>query len=196
MSYVLLQELVALVAQLDRASGYGPEGRGFEFLRAHFFLRIPVTLNGHEKWMRLALDEAEKAYQKQEVPVGAVVICENEVVGKGHNLIETLQDPTAHAEMLALQTASQKLASWRLEKVILYTTLEPCPMCAGAILISRVPLVVFGAKDFRMGACGSAINICQTPDLDVGTKFVGGILEQTCSDLLKMFFKNLRKSSK
>jgi tRNA(adenine34) deaminase len=143
--------------------------------------------------MRLALEEARKAFRKGEVPIGAVAVSEGQVVGRGHNLVETLQDPTAHAEMLALTAASTALASWRLETVCLYSTLEPCPMCSGAILLSRVPCVVYGAKDPRYGACGSAIQVLNAEELDVHATVVSGVEEEACRALLQNFFHQLRQ---
>jgi tRNA(adenine34) deaminase len=151
------------------------------------------TVHDHQHWMQIALQEAHKALDKEEVPIGAIVVCDGEIMGRGHNLVETLQDPSAHAEMLALSAASQKLASWRLEEATLYTTLEPCPMCAGAILISRIPLVVFAARDPRLGACGTAIQVLQSEKLDLKSSVIGGILENKSRDLLKFFFLTLRK---
>jgi tRNA(adenine34) deaminase len=148
----------------------------------------------HEKWMEQAFLEAEKAYQKKEVPVGAVVVCENRVIGRGHNLIETLQDPTAHAEMLAITAAANYLASWRLDDASLYVTLEPCSMCAGAILNARIREVVFGASDPRFGACGSVINLLQNDRLNVSVSIIPGILQTKCESIMKDFFLKLRKN--
>jgi len=145
-----------------------------------------------EKWMEQALLEAEKAYRKNEVPVGAVVVYENKVIGRGHNLIETLQDPTAHAEILAITAAANFLASWRLDGASIYVTLEPCPMCAGAIMNSRLSEVVFGAFDPRMGACGSVIDIVKEAKLNTGITVVPGILQGKCEAILKEFFKSVR----
>jgi tRNA(adenine34) deaminase len=147
----------------------------------------------HEKWMEQAFLEAEKAYQKKEVPVGAVVVYENKVIGRGHNLIETLQDPTAHAEILAITAAANFLASWRLDDTSLYVTLEPCAMCAGAILNSRIRELVFGATDPRIGACGTAINILQSERLNSSIKIIPGILHSKCESILKDFFDKIRK---
>ncbi|MDZ7330927.1 MAG: tRNA adenosine(34) deaminase TadA [candidate division KSB1 bacterium] len=146
----------------------------------------------HDKWMEQAFLEAEKAYRKKEVPVGAVVVYENRVIGRGHNLIETLQDPTAHAEILAITAAANYLASWRLENASLYVTLEPCAMCAGAILNSRIRSVVFGASDPRFGACGSTINILQNDRLHASVTVIPGILQARCESILKDFFAKLR----
>jgi tRNA(adenine34) deaminase len=147
----------------------------------------------HEKWMEQAFSEAEKAYQKKEVPVGAVVVYENRVIGRGHNLIETLQDPTAHAEILAITAAANYLASWRLDDTSLYVTLEPCSMCAGAILNARIREVVFGASDPRLGACGSVVNMLQNDRLRSSVSMIPGILQTKCESILKDFFIKLRK---
>jgi tRNA(adenine34) deaminase len=149
----------------------------------------------HEAWMRAALQEAQKAFDKDEVPVGAVVIYDGRIVGRGHNLVESLQDPMAHAEMLALSAAANTLASWRLDEAVLYVTLEPCMMCAGAVLLSRVSTIVYGAPDPRYGACGSRLNIADSAELDVRAAVIGGILENECSSLLKAFFLKLRQKS-
>ncbi|MCH7681867.1 nucleoside deaminase, partial [candidate division KSB1 bacterium] len=109
----------------------------------------------HESWMEQAYQEAEKALEKDEVPIGAVVVSDGMVVGRGYNMVETLQDPTAHAEVIAITAAANCRNSWRLEDATLYVTKEPCPMCAGAIYLSRIQQVVFGVSDSRMGACGS-----------------------------------------
>jgi tRNA(adenine34) deaminase len=143
--------------------------------------------------MRMALEEAQKAYQRQEVPIGAVVVQDGDVIGRGHNLIETLQDPTAHAEIMAITAASHKTASWRLDDTVLYTTLEPCPMCAGAILIARIPLLVYAARDPRYGADGSALQVLNHRNLDIRTAVIAGVCETESGSLLKQFFKNIRQ---
>ena len=149
-------------------------------------------MEDHTGWMKYALQEAQKAFDKGEVPVGAVVVHDGVVVGKGYNLVETLQDPTAHAEMLAITAAANYLASWRLGDSALYTTLEPCTMCAGAILLARIPLVVFGAKDPRYGACGSVLQVAMNDKLDVSTKVISGVLETESQELLQKFFEKIR----
>ena len=147
----------------------------------------------HEGWMRWALKEAEKALSKGEVPVGAVVVCENRIVGKGYNQTETLQDPTAHAEMISISAAANTLHSWRLENCSLYVTLEPCAMCAGAIVLARIKKLVFGAIDPKTGACGSLRNIVQDYRLNHQVEVISGILAEESSELLKLFFQSLRK---
>ena len=146
----------------------------------------------HEKWMEQAFLEAEKAYNKEEVPVGAVIVYEDKIIGRGHNLIETLQDPTAHAEILAITAAANSLASWRLEDSSLYVTLEPCTMCAGAILLARISNVIYGTHDLKLGACGSVINILSNNALNSNVKVVEEILEAKCQSILKNFFEKLR----
>lgn len=146
-----------------------------------------------EKWMEQAFLEAEKAYQKKEVPVGAVVVYENRIIGRGHNLIETLQDPTAHAEILAITAAANYLASWRLDDTSLYVTLEPCSMCAGAILNARIREVVFGVSDSKFGACGSVVNILQNERINSDVSMIPGILQIKCESILKDFFIKVRQ---
>jgi len=150
-------------------------------------------MHDHTPWMRLALQEAEKALTRHEVPVGAVVVHEGRIVGRGHNLMETLQDPTAHAEMLAITAAATTLASWRLNDSVLYVTLEPCMMCTGAALLARIPLIVYGADDPRYGACGGVLNLAGNSALDVNSQVISGVLEADCSSLLKAFFKTIRR---
>lgn len=143
--------------------------------------------------MKLALQEAEKASAAGEIPVGAVVIFENKIIGRGHNQREALQDPTAHAEMLAITAAAASLKSWRLDRCCLYVTLEPCPMCTGAILNAKIPHIVFGAYDRQAGMCGSVDNLCDLNLLNHRTTIRGGILQNECRALLNSFFSRLRK---
>ena len=152
-------------------------------------------MDDHLYWMRIALKEAQRAFDKDEVPVGAVVVKEGRVIGKGYNLVETLQDPTAHAELMAITAAANTLASWRLSDSILYSTLEPCPMCAGAVLLSRISKIVYGTADPRYGACGSAIQVAVHDKFDVKVAITGGILEAECRSLLQAFFSKLRDRS-
>jgi len=149
----------------------------------------------HEKWMNQAFIEAEKAYTKKEVPVGAVIVFEDKIIGRGYNLTDTLQDPTAHAEILAITAAANYLAHWRLQETTIYVTLEPCPMCAGAIINSRIENVVFGAYDPRFGACGTVTNVLKNNGLNHSVNVVQGILQAKCETIIKDFFKNLRLRS-
>ncbi len=149
-----------------------------------------------ERWMREALRLAQEAAEQEEIPVGAVAVLKERVLGRGYNRIEALQDPTAHAEILAMTAAANALNSRRLEGVTLYVTLEPCCMCAGALVLARVQRLVFGAWDPKAGACGTLYNIPQDERLNHRLEVVGGILEEPCSVLLSDFFKKLRQNSK
>ncbi len=146
----------------------------------------------HIRWMQEALREAERAFREGEVPVGAVVVFENKIIGRGHNQTELLQDPTAHAEVLAITAAANYLSSWRLEGASLYVTLEPCPMCAGAIVNSRIETLVFGAHDPKRGACGSLYNIVQDARLNHRVNLISGVLAEESAALLQGFFRTLR----
>ncbi|PKL78931.1 MAG: tRNA adenosine(34) deaminase TadA [Ignavibacteriae bacterium HGW-Ignavibacteriae-4] len=146
----------------------------------------------HEVFMREALLEAEKAFQKGEVPVGAVVVLKGEIIGRGHNLRETTSDSTAHAEIIALRKASKNLNNWRLSDAVVYVTLEPCPMCAGAMLQSRIDRVVYGADDSKAGSAGTLINILQFPGFNHSVKITTGILADECGAILQRFFKERR----
>jgi tRNA(adenine34) deaminase len=150
------------------------------------------TADSDSVWMRWAIREAEKAFEAGEVPVGAVIVCENRIIGRAHNQTETLQDPTAHAEMIAISAAANTLGSWRLEGSTLYVTLEPCAMCAGAVVLSRIRRVVFGAFDPKAGACGSLRNLVQDARLNHRVELTSGVLDHEVSDLMKAFFQNLR----
>lgn len=149
----------------------------------------------HEYWMEKALKEAGLALGRKEVPVGAVIVHDGTIIGRGSNQIEMLQDPTAHAEMIALTAAAAHLGNRRLEKCTMYVTLEPCPMCAGAIVLSRIPLLIFGAYDPKAGACSSLYTITNDTRLNHRVHTIGGILEEECGSVLKDFFKlhRLRK---
>ncbi len=146
----------------------------------------------HTKWMRLALREAEQAFDIKEVPVGAVIMKGGHLIGRGHNQMELLTDPTAHAEIIAITAAASFLEDWRLEECTLYVTKEPCAMCAGAIINSRLKKVVFGCYDEKEGCCGSLYQICSDPRFSHKTAVKGGILENDCSSLLVNFFKSRR----
>jgi tRNA(adenine34) deaminase len=146
----------------------------------------------HERWMAYAIREAEQALKRKEVPVGAIIVRDNRIIGRGYNQIESLQDPTAHAEMIAITAAATHLESRRLEDCTLYVTLEPCAMCAGAIVQARIPTLVFGAYDPKAGACGTLFNIVQDQRLNHRVNTFGGIEEVRCGALLKDFFAGVR----
>ena len=149
-----------------------------------------------ERWMKVALEEAQLAADKGEVPVGAVVIHEGALIAKSHNLRELNKDPLAHAELLAIADAARLLGRWRLIECTLYVTLEPCPMCAGAIVNSRLDRIVYGASDPRAGACGTIFNIVEDERLNHRPEVVRGILQEPCSQILSKFFKDLRAKRK
>ncbi len=149
-----------------------------------------------EKFMKKALQEAKKAYNKLEVPVGCIIVKNGEIIAKAHNLKETKYDTTKHAEILAIQKASKKLQSWRLIDCEMYVTLEPCPMCAGAIINSRIKKIYYGAKDEKTGAVGSVLNLLEDYTFNHKVEVESGILENECQAILKNFFKELRKLKK
>ena len=142
----------------------------------------------HRDYMLAALDEADEAYEKGEVPVGAVLVVNDEIVARAHNLRDTTGDPTAHAELLAVRYAGLAAGDWRLGGATLYVTLEPCAMCASAIVLARVSTVVFGASDPHAGAAGSAYNILEDGRLGHRCEVIGGVLEDRCAALLDRFF--------
>jgi tRNA(adenine34) deaminase len=147
------------------------------------------------KCMKLALAEAKKARSEGEVPVGAVVVKGDAVIGRGHNQVEGLKDPTAHAEILAIGAAATTLKSKWLEGATLYVTLEPCTMCAGAIVLSRIDRLVYGAADPKTGACGSLMNVPRDERLNHTVNIESGFMEEECSFLLRSFFEELRKKT-
>ncbi|CAH1222213.1 tRNA-specific adenosine deaminase [Paenibacillus plantiphilus] len=146
-----------------------------------------------QQWMHAAMEEALKAQQIGEVPIGAVIVKDGEIIGRGHNLRETTHDPTAHAEMIAIREASIKLGAWRLLDCTLYVTLEPCPMCAGAIVQSRLRKVVYGTIDSKAGCAGTLMNLLQEPRFNHETELVSGVLQEECASLLTQFFRRIRK---
>jgi tRNA(adenine34) deaminase len=154
-------------------------------MRERFFPR-------DELFMRLALREATRALQHDDVPIGAVVVRDGEVIGAGHNERELRQDPTAHAEMVALREAARNVGSWRVLESALYVTLEPCAMCAGAIVLARVPRVVFGTTDPKAGAAGSVLDVLAQPRLNHRPQVSGGLLAPECAALLTDFFASRR----
>jgi tRNA(adenine34) deaminase len=148
----------------------------------------------HLAHMEMALEEAQLAADEDEVPVGAVIVSlEEGVIARGHNQRELLLDPTAHAEMIAITQAAQALRSWRLDNCVLYVTLEPCPMCAGAIVQARLPLVVYGCSDPKAGACHTLYRITSDPRLNHRAQVVAGVLEERCAAMLSAFFAGKRK---
>lgn len=149
----------------------------------------------HKKYMLMALKEAEKALERSEVPVGAVIVKGQEVIAKAHNQRELLQDPTAHAELLAITQACAHMKNWRLLGCRLYVTLEPCPMCAGAIVQARIPEVFIGAMDPKAGACGSLMNLLDDKRLNHRVKIAQGLLQEESKALLDAFFQGLRQRS-
>ena len=149
-----------------------------------------------EQYMLEAIEEAKKAGQMDEVPIGAVIVLNGEIIARAYNLRETKQSSIAHAEVLAIDQACQKLGTWRLEDATLYVTLEPCPMCAGAIMLSRVKKVVYGAKDPKGGCAGTFMNILQDERFNHQSEVVTGVLEAECGALLSDFFRDLRKKKK
>ena len=150
----------------------------------------------HEHFMNLALEEAEYALRENEVPVGAVIVHGGQVIARSHNQREQLRDPTAHAEMIAITQAAASLQSWRLEGCTLYVTLEPCAMCAGAIVLARVPTVVYGATDHKAGAVDSLHHLLNDPRLNHKVETVSGVLAFPCSQILSRFFQEQRRLGK
>lgn len=146
----------------------------------------------HEFWMQRAIAEACKAKIKDEVPIGCVIVRDNRIIARGHNLRETTRDPSAHAEMIAIRKAARKLGSWRLPDTTLYVTLEPCAMCMGGIILARIPKLVFGCHDPKGGAAGSLYDLSNDPRLNHTVELVTGILENECSTVLSDFFARLR----
>jgi tRNA(adenine34) deaminase len=147
----------------------------------HFFPR-------DEYFMRLALREAARALEHDDVPIGAVVVQDGEVIGSGHNEREVRADPTAHAELIALRDAARSIGSWRVLDAVMYVTLEPCAMCAGAIVLARLPRLVFGALDPKAGAAGSVLNVLEEPRLNHHPQVESGLLADECAEILRAFF--------
>lgn len=143
--------------------------------------------------MNYAFKEAEKALDKEEIPVGCIIVFQNSIIAKSHNQVETLKDPTAHAEILAITSAAEYLKSKQLAGCSMYVTLEPCAMCAGAIVLSKIENLFFGAFDVKSGACGSVLNITSNKSLNHNCNVIGGILDNKCKEILKSFFEVRRK---
>ena len=150
--------------------------------------------NLDELFMQEALRQAKRAYEADEVPVGAVIVHQNKIIAKAHNQVETLKDPTAHAEMIAITQATNYLGAKWLQECIMYVTIEPCSMCAGALVLARLGRLYFGAEDSKTGACGSMLNIVQHGKLNHNVEFHSGILAPECGGIVSEFFQKKRKS--
>lgn len=150
----------------------------------------------NEKFMKEALKEARKAYNKEEVPVGAIIVKDGQIISKAHNLKETKKSATSHAEILAIEKACKKLEAWRLEGCEMYVTLEPCAMCAGALINARIKKLYIGTNDEKTGACGSKLNLLEDIKFNHTVKIERGILKDECEAILKDFFKHLRERNK
>ena len=153
-------------------------------------------LRTDDYWMKIALAEAEKALELGETPVGAIIVKEGRIIGRGGNRVETLRDPTAHAEIIAIGAAAEATRYERLLDTTMYVTLEPCPMCSGAIVLARIPRLVYGATDPKMGACGSLYDVCRDPRLNHTVEVVSGVMRNECSFMLRDFFRTLRQGKK
>lgn len=156
----------------------------------------PEEMNGtdDERFMREAIKEARRAADKDEVPVGAVIVRDGRVIGRGHNLRERLGDPTAHAEMLAIREAALVQGSWRLNDCALYVTMEPCPMCAGAAILARLQRLVYGAPDPKAGAAGSCLDLLSMTCFNHQVAVLGGVCAEACAGIVQHFFRRLRES--
>ena len=150
----------------------------------------------HNAFMQEALVEAQRAYKKDEVPIGAVIVQDGEIIARAHNLRETMQMTASHAEMLAISYANEQTGFWRLDDAILYTTVEPCMMCAGAIVQSRIKMVVYGAIDEKAGCAGTIYNLLEEERFNHQCEVIGGIMEAECQEILSHFFKELRKKKR
>ncbi|MEW6544786.1 MAG: tRNA adenosine(34) deaminase TadA [Nitrospirota bacterium] len=156
--------------------------------------RFPAMTDNDIAYMQLALEAAKRAPAIGEVPIGAVLVRDGQVLAQAHNLREVWQDPTAHAEVVAIREAATRSGTWRLTGTTLYVTVEPCAMCIGAVILSRIDRLIFGAKDPKAGACGSIFNLPDERRLNHRVEVVGGVLEQESQDLLQAFFRGLREN--
>jgi tRNA(adenine34) deaminase len=152
------------------------------------------TLRKHYQFMTQAYYEAEKAFNLNEIPVGAVIVQNDIIIGRGHNMVESLGDPTAHAEMIAITAACESIGQKYLKNCTLYVTLEPCFMCSGASIWAKIDTIVFGASDEKAGSCGTLLNLAQHKRLNHSIKVIQGVMESDCSEILSRFFKKLRQS--
>jgi len=151
-----------------------------------------MTGSDHIFFMEKALQEAMTAFDAEEVPVGAVVVKNSRIIGRGHNQTETLKDATAHAEIIAITSAAENVGDWRLDDCILYSTVEPCAMCAGAAVLSRIKTIVYGASDIRFGACGTIFDIPTEKRLIHRVEIVAGVMEEEAAELMQLFFRRVR----
>lgn len=149
-----------------------------------------------EKYMKEAIRQAKKAYQREETPIGCVIVCEGRIIARGYNKRNWKKNTLAHAEIIAINKASRIIGDWRLENCTMYVTLEPCPMCAGAIVQARIPRVVVGSMNPKAGCAGSVINLLQTPRFNHQAELITGVLADECSRLMTGFFKELRQKRK
>ena len=154
---------------------------------------MTTTKNDHVKWMKAAFREAEKAFKQDEVPIGAVVVQNGQIIGRGYNQRESLIDPTAHAEIIAITSAANTIKDWRLKDCQLYVTKEPCPMCAGALVNARINMVIFGMYDEKEGCCGSLYQLCRDNRFKHQLTVKGGIMEDACTLIIQEFFKKQRE---
>ena len=154
---------------------------------------MTIANNDHVKWMKAAFREAEKAFEQDEVPIGAVVVQNGQIIGRGYNQCESLIDPTAHAEIIAITSASNTIKDWRLKDCQLYVTKEPCPMCAGALINARINMVIFGMYDEKEGCCGSLYQLCRDNRFKHQLTVKGGIMEDACTLMIQEFFKKQRE---
>ncbi len=159
-------------------------------------MEMPGMPEMDEAYMRMALAEAEQAMAEDEVPVGAIVVRQNRVIASAHNQRETLRDPTAHAEMIAITQAAESVGSWRLDDCRIYVTLEPCPMCAGAILQARIPYLIYGAADPKAGAVHSLYRLLEDGRLNHQTQVAASVLSSPCGEILSEFFRRQRRLGK
>lgn len=153
-------------------------------------------MNKDIEYMKNAIDLAKKAYGTYEVPVGAIIVHKDKIIARGYNLRESLKSPLAHAEIIAIREASEYLGGWRLPDCTMYVSLEPCPMCAGAIVQSRIDRLVIGARDYKMGCCGTVENLVDHPKFNHKVEVDFGVLEEESLELMKSFFKELRNKKK
>ncbi len=156
----------------------------------------PIITRGDDDFMRIALRQAEQAFDMGEVPVGAVIVIDNQIIAKAYNQVELLKDATAHAEILAITSASAALGDWRLQNATLYVTKEPCAMCAGAMVNAKLGRVVYGLHDPRSGCCGGALNIAQHEGMLHRVEVTGGVLKDECKELIQQFFRIRRAAAK